>query len=298
MTREPINAVSVLSTGSVSIRPEHVGPTKLNLYVWLTTSRRWTPPRPINVYVIEHRSGLVLFDTGQDRASVTQPGYFPGGLNGLVYSRLARFAVEPDQTLSAGLRHLGHDARDVHTAVISHLHQDHIGGLAEVKNADLLVSGLEWQSLRGRFPQARGLMPHHIDLPGLRWYRVEPEPLTDPELAPFTQGHDLFGDGSMLLLPTPGHTPGSLSMLVRRPGKRPLLMVGDLTYDDRLLVAGSLPGVGNKAQMRRTTEMVNALRAALPGLVVLPAHDPTAAQRLHDAETATESEVRDSESLR
>ena len=46
---------------------------------------QWTAPRPINVYVIEQPEGLVLFDTGQDRASVTDPGYFPGGANGLVY---------------------------------------------------------------------------------------------------------------------------------------------------------------------------------------------------------------------
>jgi glyoxylase-like metal-dependent hydrolase (beta-lactamase superfamily II) len=72
-------------------------------------------------------------------------------------------------------------------------------------------------------------------------------------------------------------------MLVRRPGRPPLLMVGDLTYDDDLLVAGRLPGVGDKRQMRRAVRMVNELRARLPGLVVLPAHDPMAAQRLDEA---------------
>ena len=68
----------MISTGNVAIRPEHVGPTRKNLYVWLFTSTRWTAPRPINVYVIEHRDGLVLFDTGQDRASVTDPRLLPG----------------------------------------------------------------------------------------------------------------------------------------------------------------------------------------------------------------------------
>src|SRR4051795_6202378 len=96
---DPIARVSVISTGTVAIRPEHVGPTRKNLYVWLFTSRRWTEPLPINAYVIEHRKGLVLFDTGQDRASVTDPHYFPGGVNGLVYSRLAKFDIGPDQTL-------------------------------------------------------------------------------------------------------------------------------------------------------------------------------------------------------
>lgn len=56
---------------------------------WLLASRRWTGPRPINAYVIEHREGPVLFDAEQDRASVPDPGYFPGGMTGVLYGRLA-----------------------------------------------------------------------------------------------------------------------------------------------------------------------------------------------------------------
>lgn len=274
----------MLSTGLVTIRPEHVGPTRKNTYVWLFTSRRWTRARPINVYVIQHRDGVVLFDTGQDRASVTDPDYFPSGLSGLVYSRLASFDIGPNDTLTANLARLGYRVEDVDTAILSHLHQDHIGGLPLLGHADVVVSAIEWAALSKPLPEARGLLRAHIELPGLRWRRITPEPLDDPSLHPFIRGHDLFGDGSLTLLPTPGHTPGSMSLLVRRPARAPLLLVGDLTYEADLLTAGELPGVGNKRQMRRSIARVNDLRRTMPDLLVLAAHDPGASRQLAAAD--------------
>ncbi len=189
--------------------------------------------------------------------------------------------------MSAQISGLGHDIADVRVAVLSHLHQDHIGGLPELSHADILVSGREWDSLQRPLAELRGLLRSHIELPGLRWTTIDPEPISSAALAPFTSGHDIFGDGSLVLLPTPGHTPGSMSLLVTRTGAPPLLLVGDLTYDDDLLVARKVPGVGNKRELRRTADLVNDLRARHPGLVVLPAHDPGAAQRLTDASVRT-----------
>jgi N-acyl homoserine lactone hydrolase len=279
----PIRRVSVLSTGHVQIRPDHVGSTWRPMFLWLLTSRSWTVPRPINAYVIEHRDGVVLFDTGQDRASVTDPGYFPAGPTKVLYDRLATFEIAPEETLTAGLGRLGYAAGDVHTAVLSHLHQDHIGGLGELGQANIVVSQTEWGTLSTPLPEMRGLMTRHIDLPGVRWQRVEPGPTDDPGLAPFVQSHDLFGDGSLVLLPTPGHTPGSMSLLVRQAGLPPLMMVGDLTYDVHLFEHGHVPGVGKRAGLQKTTAMVNKMRERMPDLVVLPAHDPGSADRLAEA---------------
>jgi glyoxylase-like metal-dependent hydrolase (beta-lactamase superfamily II) len=278
-----VKAVSVISTGTVQIRPEHPYGSRKPLYWWLFTSRQWTPPRPVNVYVIEHSRGLILFDTGQDRASVTDESYFPGGLAGHMYDRLARFDIGEDDTLTAQLATLGYTPADVDTAIVSHLHQDHIGGLAELAGSELLVSAAEWAELAKPAPELRGFLRSHIQLPGLKWHQVSLEPTSDPDLAPFTESLDVMGDGSLVLLPTPGHTAGSMSLLVRRAGRPPLLLAGDLTYGADILQRGQLPGVGSRRRLAESSQKVLALAGQQPGLVVLPAHDPTAAQRLLDS---------------
>ena len=72
-SQDPISGVSAVSTGSVRIRPEHIGPSRKTVYLWLVTSGEWTGPLPIHAYV---------FDTGQHRAGVTEPTYFPSGATG------------------------------------------------------------------------------------------------------------------------------------------------------------------------------------------------------------------------
>jgi glyoxylase-like metal-dependent hydrolase (beta-lactamase superfamily II) len=134
--------------------------------------------------------------------------------------------------------------------------------------------------------ETRGLLRAHIDLPDAKWRPITYKPVDDPALRPFTVGHDLFGDGSLTILPTPGHTPGSLSMFVRRGDGPPLLLVGDLTYDVHALERGVSGGVGSKRALRDTCTKVMALRENHPAMPILAAHDPAAAGLL-DAATAT-----------
>lgn len=280
---DPIRSVKVLTTGTVEIHPQQVVGSLLPSYAWIAGSRRWLPPRPVNAYLIEHELGLVLFDTGQDLASVTDPAYYPGGVTGWLYGRLARFQMRPADAFASRLAETGHRPSDVDVAILSHLHEDHIGGVGQLPRAQFLVSETEWRSMFRPAPELRGILRRHINRPGLRVKTIRFEPTTDASLAPAGKAFDVMGDASLVLIPTPGHTAGSMSLLVRRVAAPSLLFVGDLTYEMEVLEAGKVPGIGDRASLRSSSATVLALRQRHPGLVILPAHDPGASARLRQA---------------
>jgi hypothetical protein len=137
---DPILRVSVVSTGQVQIRPDHLASTWRPTAWWLLASRRWTGPRPINAYVIEHRDGLVLFDTGQDRASVTDPDYFPGDLT------YDAHLLEADHVPGVGSRRRLREA----TAMINAMRQ---------RNPGLVILPAHDPGAASRLAQATGQAP-------------------------------------------------------------------------------------------------------------------------------------------
>ncbi|PXF61958.1 MAG: hypothetical protein C4B59_01650 [Candidatus Methanogaster sp.] len=170
-------------------------------------------------------------------------------------------------------------------------HRKHIYGtrkpvlwyIREILHADLVVSSEAWEHMLGPHPEREGVFRRDIELPGAKWQRISFQPTDDPSLTPFTHAFDLMGDGSMVMLPTPGYLPGSLSMLVRRDGAPPLLLVDDLCYGLELLERCQLPGTGDRKELRASYAKVLALKERMPDLVILPAHDPEAAGALREA---------------
>ena len=77
----------------------------------------------------------------------------------------------------------------------------------------------------------------------------------------------------MILLPTPGHTKGSMSMLIRQNGWDPILLVGDLTYEAALLEQDIVPGTGDRKLLLASFAKVRQLKERLPGLSIIASHD-------------------------
>ncbi len=284
MTDRPssIAKVSLIQTGEAEGHHEHLYGTRKPALWWIFFGRRWVR-LPLNVYAIEHVDGLVLFDTGMDRALLTDPAY-PDRITAFFNRHIFRWHVGSEDTLSAQLERAGYAVADVRKVVISHLHADHVGGIAEIPQAELYAAAAGLAYMRGPdHPERHFVFRDHIEMPGANWRDIPFAPTDDPALAPFTEACDLMGDGSLVVLPTPGHLEGSVSMLVRRGERPPLLLIGDLTYAEALLQRDQFPAIGNRAQLRQSFAKVRALKARLPDLVILPAHDSSAAEKLRDA---------------
>ena len=278
-----IGAVTVITTGEGAGHVEHLNGTRKPDLWWIFFGRRWQR-LPLNVYVIEHRDGLVLFDAGQTREAVTNPNYYPGGVTGLFLRHLFRWEIEPEDTLTEQLERAGYAAADIRKVVISHLHADHVGCIGEIPQAELYTAAEGLNYMRyGDHPERRFVLRDRIELPGAHWHPIHFEPSLDPALEPFTEAFDLMGDGSLVVLPTPGHIEGSSSLLVRRGERPPLLMIGDLTYSESMLMNDQFPAVGDRDQLRVSFAKVRALKARMPDLVILPAHDFSAADKLRAA---------------
>lgn len=283
-TPEPlIDSVHLFSTGSAKQHKEHRFGSWAPKVWWALTSRSWVEI-PINVFVIKHRDGLVLFDTGLDPAVVSDPNYVDSAIGRFFMGRVFRFDIGPKDTIAENLRRLNLCAEEVKTVVISHLHFDHIGGLAEVSQAELLVSRQEWQKLSEPHPERDYVFREHIELPTAKWRPIDFAATDDPLLTLFGGSYDVMGDGTMMLLPTPGHTAGSLSMLIRDGERAPILLIGDLSYSPKLLLRDQLPGVyDDQTLLRASFAKVRELKALVPDLVILSSHDPAAADLLQDA---------------
>jgi N-acyl homoserine lactone hydrolase len=270
--------IHAVQTGTVAIKsrqPEGVGQGKPRLLRTML-DRQWTEPLPIYAFAIEHPEGVIVVDTG-DTARTSDPGYFP---RWHPYYRFGvRLWVEPEQEIGPQLRQLGIDPRDVRKVVLTHLHTDHAGGLHHFPDSEILVSRAELALAGGRLGRIRGYVNSRF--PG--WFDPAPLDLPERELGPFPSSLPLTAAGEIAVVPLPGHTPGHLGVVVHEDD-RAVLLAGDSSYTQELMLRGAVDGVAPDDRVaRQTLDRIQAFARSTPTVYAV-SHDPASARRLEQRE--------------
>lgn len=215
------------------------------------------PRIPFPIYLVEHPGGLVLFDAGLDPDHVGDP---VGGY-GEMAERI-RIDFREEHLVEHHLHTLGLSLADVSTVVASHLHFDHAGALKQFPHA---------QTFLGSGEMDYALAPERF---ASTWFRTDDfDDRHEISWREIAADHDVFGDGAVRVLHLPGHTPGSLGLLVRLPGQN-LVLSGDVVhtraaYDAEIHYHGDVDSVAARASLRRLAGLLREEDAQ-----VWIAHDP------------------------
>ena len=200
---------------------------------------RWTPginvgvPTAVsdNCYLIHHAQGWFLWDTGLPDAVATQPDGVKGAFG---------FVLKRSKTLAGQLQDLGIKPADIKGVAVSHTHPDHIGNIELFPQVMLYVQKAEYD-----WPNSDGtprFNPNH--------------PVTK-----LSGDYDVFGDGSVVIISTPGHTPGHQSLLVRLPKTGAVVLSGDAVHlkenwDNRRVPSMNTNNEDTLASMQRIADIL------------------------------------------
>jgi glyoxylase-like metal-dependent hydrolase (beta-lactamase superfamily II) len=215
--------------------------TKKHLLVEGAESNRETEV-PVPFYLIMHPAGNLLFDTGQPLAAVEQMS------TGNYIPVMTRADYIANQLKRAGLETTG-----ITHIVLSHLHSDHAGGLEAFSNVLCFIRTSELQCPGSNIIGGRD----------------------DLQLNCLDGDYDVFGDGLVRIIATPGHSPGHQSLLLKLDNTGEVFLASDSVYLDELLDLNKMPGVFyDREATIQTINMIREMRQR--GVKIISGHDPQA----------------------
>src|SRR3954451_22733731 len=259
--------IHALTTGTVRVKHSFLfAGTGIRRQLDLFLPSEWSDGLPIHAWAVEHSDELIVVDTGET-----------ANVNNVPF---ARFDVRPEQELPHALAAAGLDIADVTRTVITHLHGDHVDGAVHVR-APVHVQDKEIAFARSASSRLfQGVRPQ--PLPAVDF---QPLTLDDGAFGAFDRSRALTDDGRVVVVPTPGHTPGHVSVVCIDDGGNHVFLAGDTTDTLEQLHARRHDAIGPKPAVSvATIDRILAHARAQP-TVYLPSHDADSAARLAQATT-------------
>jgi N-acyl homoserine lactone hydrolase len=221
---------------------------------------------PVPFFLVRHADGDIVVDGGNPLAVARDARAHWGAL-----ADQFRVRMTEEQHCVAQLHELGIAPESVRHLVQTHLHIDHTGALGHFPDATVIVQAQELDAARvAEPPHAHGYVRDDFDRAGLDWRPVEGE-------------LDLFGDGAIRLLSTPGHSAGHMSLLLQLEETGPVLLTADAA-DNFPQWDGQRPprALYSRDDAKRSLERLRGLARETDSLVVF-GHDPDNWSRLRHA---------------
>jgi glyoxylase-like metal-dependent hydrolase (beta-lactamase superfamily II) len=208
---------------------------------------------PVSCALLRHSQGNVLFDTGCHPSVPEQPEARWGSL-----ARLMTPIMQPGDNVIGALAGIGLTCDDIDVVVCSHLHPDHCGCNTFFKRATFIIHRQEVEAARAEGAQAQGYL-------AAEWEQSAPTDTIDGE-------RDVFGDGRIVLVPLPGHTPGTTGALVALERSGRFLLASDTVTLRSTLDTGIVPkNTWNADALLKSLAEVRHIEAG--GAKILCGHD-------------------------
>jgi N-acyl homoserine lactone hydrolase len=217
----PHETVSNTDFPAIDVRFLRSGTTIIPKWLAVRGSISFAPHTVAHAAVlIRHPKGQFLFDT----AFCEDIGLFLMDQSLFFKKTLANFTLEhPIRELLAGV-HL--TPRDLDFVLLSHLHWDHVAGIPDLPDVRLRIHRVEYDmACQGLFEQRQGLVRRLLSN-----NPVDLFDLTGPSYRGFRSSYDLFGDGSLVLVPLSGHTSGQIGLFINRSNGSPLFLISDAVF--------------------------------------------------------------------
>jgi N-acyl homoserine lactone hydrolase len=231
---------------------------------------------PVPAFLVEHPgAGLILIDTGFHPSVAVNPRQ---NLGRVALFEFKDVQMDPGQAVSAQLRERGRSPGDIRVVIMTHLHADHASAIAEFPEATFIVSKREWEAATdaGRL---HGYVRRQFDH-GFDYRLLDFEGADTSSFSGFGRSFDLFGDGSVRTVFTPGHTLGHMSVVLRTK-RREVLVAGDAIYLRETLETAHVPHrVEDEHLFRRSLREIAQYRKETPDALIIPGHDWEAWQAL------------------
>lgn len=226
---------------------------------------------PIPAFLVHHPSaGPFLVDTGLHPSIASRPAENLGRL----VANFSKPELEPGKDLPSQLRARGIDAKSIGLVVMTHLHFDHASGMSEFPGATFVLTEAEWIAATTESrPFMHGYRHAHYDY-AFEYRTLSYDSGRVSSYSTFGRTFDLFGDGSVHLASTPGHSAGHQSVICRLRD-RDLVIAGDAIYTiGQLNDAPEPPRPLDRHTWRRSAQELRLFARQYPQAVIIPGHDP------------------------